>query len=405
MPYGAGIVEVNETNPDGINYSISVELVDDEYNNQTFLIINKLGIAGKVLDSGYPRVETLSNNASIYSIAYNNVTNTVALFGSSGDGDSVPLIIKLSLNDGTASGMVIDTMVFDSIEGLVPNYNELTSGVIQDDNSIIALGTGKVGENPNPTTYLIKVTADGLIDNTFDNLSTDEADDDVLSVNIPSDNTLASGKIFQLSDSSLVYAAIDSDEIQSYLVKLVDVDPTTGLDAQKYKLDNSFASAAEGEADGVITLNMSALTQFNNGPKVRARDIIVDSNNNIIVVGYAMFYMGKKAGFIAKFNGLTGAPDTTLGTNSLPGYYIPNGRNGCSYLKDPQLNPPTSEVESKLCDLYEFEKVSVLDDGSLIIHSLLQSAPENTINSVILKFIDQQDDHASSYSIFNGSPP
>jgi hypothetical protein len=407
------LIALAETDTNGDNYLLSVEIISTD--SVSTLRVTKFTIDGAI-SSGFPVEETLTDNAYFESNAYNSTANRVALFGGAGNGeeDNNSLLVFIDvecLADDSCQTAISEKNLGDT-NGLVPYYNRLTSGVVQDDGSVIALGFSRTSYDNNLDdsqiltldTFLLKIDFDeslnGTIDSDFDKSAGDSTDDDVLTVKIDSTNHINSGKLVQLSDSSLVYFATQTEsDSQSYLVRLVDAalgeDEVSG---QQYKIDVNFDDIAGGnsEIDGTILLDMSTLGSTSFYPlNIEVKDLAVNSNDEIIIVGNVS-PSGGNAGFIAKFNGLNGEADSLLGKNSLSGYSIPNGDAGCAYLG-------AGQSESDLCDILGYDRVSIANDGSLIIHALLQDSSGTSNNSVIMKFTEQHDDNASSYTIFNDS--
>ncbi|MBU2916917.1 tandem-95 repeat protein [Psychrosphaera sp. F3M07] len=394
---GTGLVEINETDANGDNYVISAEIVNEDVNN-SHLKLQKIDAHGYIITE-YPNI-VMPVVTLVSSIAYNSSLNTIALFGQSGSEVAINHIVLVDLADNAPENVVINEIDLSGLVGLSSNDNYLTAGILQDDGSVIALGTGELASTQDRVTFLLRVKADGSIDSTFDDLASDDANDDILSVEISAIGQVTSGKLVQLSDSSVIYSAIDYE--QSFLIKLTDADLSNGVDAQKYAVDTSFGTSLG--ASGIITVDMSGLATFSSPPQVEIRDLKVNSNDEIIAVGNAYFDY-EPTGFIAKLNGLNGAPHDTFGANSLPGYLVPNGRIQCSYLDSMMNGPPPGTTESKLCDIVGYDNISLTNDGSIIINAILEDSLENSVNSVILKFIEQFDDTANPYSIYVGSPP
>jgi hypothetical protein len=390
------IVEINEADSNGSNYLISAEIIIDS--GFSTLRLTKLDVDGNLVDS-YLLDTQLSTAAYIKNTAFNADSNTMALFGESSSG---PVIIRIQLDDYTPEKAVIDEFTIDNVDGLFYGDYDFTSGVVQNDNSIIALGTGIPSNTDTYMAFLIKLKADAdsseenPLDTTFDDYSADMANDSVLSIDIfPS--SVYSGKLIQLSDLSLVLSLngdLTSYDVESYLVKLTDSDISTP-DIQEYTIDTSFSES------GILSIDMSALSTYGTSPQTTITDFINTENDELILIGGAQFSYDTTTGFIAKFDSTTGLPDELLGQNSQPGYYIPNGDIECGYL---QASGESTGTESDLCNITLYDKISIADDGSIIIHTIIESlSMPNTANSVILKFKEQQDDNATPYTIYSGS--
>jgi len=401
------LIALAETDSNGDNYLLSVEIIVN--GDVSTLRATKFTIDGEI-SSGFPVEETLSVAYAYFeSSDYNAKANRAALFGGAGygedDNNSLLVVIDVACLADESCQKAVSEENLGNTNGLVANYNRLTSGVVQDDGSVIALGFGAIKDSQSPyeDTFLVKVDFDSELTSTmnsdFDNAANDGTDDDVLTVKIDSSNDIHSGKLVQLSDSSLVYFATQTEsDSQSYLVRLVDAglsDDT--ISGQQHKIDVNFddITGDDNEVDGTILLDMSTLGSNSFYPlNIEVKDLAVNSNDEIILVGNVN-PSGGNAGFIAKFNGLNGEPDSLLAKNSLSGYYIPNGDAGCSYLG--------GQGEDDLCSIIEYDRVSIANDGSLIIHARLQDSLDDSYNSAILKFKEQQNDNASSYTIFNDS--
>ncbi len=397
------MIELAETDTNGDNYLLSAEIISND--GVSTLRVTKFTIDGEVT-SGFPVEKALPEYAYFESSAYNNTADRVALFGGYSDGqtENTSLLVTIDVecitidDDGCPA---FDVQEFSNTPGLLSSYNQLTSGVVQDDGSVIALGFGAVDYSLKEDTFLLKMNFDqsliGETDPDFDNSPDDGTEnddgDDVLTVSTGNSNNVHSGKLIQLSDSSLVYFATQTEsDAQSYLVRLIDTDASS---TQKYVIDVNFddISAGDSGVDGMILLDMDSLST--NPLNIEVKDLAINSNDEIILVGNVS-PSGGNAGFIAKFKGLNGEADSLLGNNSLSGYSIPNGDAGCTYLG-------AGQSESDLCNILGYDRVSIANDGSLIIHALLQDSSGTSNNSVIMKFTEQHNDNASSYTIFNDS--
>ncbi|MFT6529699.1 MAG: hypothetical protein ACJAZB_001344 [Psychrosphaera sp.] len=396
MTVSSATVEISDLDVSGFNYLITAEVIDDD-NNGTYLHFNKLDVNGNLI-AAYAAY-TVPDGTDIEGIAYNASVNTVALFGRSGTEMSNSLIITFDLNDSDpTTNLAINEL---SVSGLSSGYNRLNSGVIQDDGSLIALGTGQLESVQGETTFLIRIKTDGLIDETFDDLAADTNNDEVLDIATVEDSYVTAGKLVQLEDSSLIYFANDYYNNESFVVKLVDSNAETGKIEQKYMLDVNFGD----NADGIVVLDMSLLVNDEQEEaEIYTNDLLVD-NNAIILVG-GVYINGNRAGFIAKFNSADGSPDATLGSKSQPGYFVPNGAESCEYLNDYYIGDEQNEFSTgtiSQCDVTDYDRLLIDDAGSLIIHSTVTSSPENSVNSVILKYTEQQNDNADPYYIFDSS--
>ncbi|GHB73678.1 hypothetical protein GCM10008107_23960 [Psychrosphaera saromensis] len=394
------LIELAETDDNGDNYLLSAEIIEDV--STSTLRVTKFTIDGEIY-SGFPVEKILPDYAYFENNAYNSTADRVALLGGYSDGqtentENNSLLVTIELN--CSSCPAFDVQEFSNTPGLVSSYNRLTSGVIQDDGSVIALGFGAVDDSLKEDVFLLKMNFDqsfiGIIDPDFDNSPNDGSDkddgDDVLKISTGNSNNVHSGKLVQLSDSSLVYIATQTEsDAQSYLVRLIDTDASS---TQKYAIDVNFddISAGDSGVDGIILLDMDSLSA--NPLNIEVKDLAVNSNDEIILVGNVST-TEIDAGFIAKFNGLNGEADSLVGKNSLSGYSIPNGDAGCNYLN-------TGQNEGDLCDILGYDRVSIASDGSLIIHALLPDSSGSSNNSAIMKFTEQHNDNASSYTISNG---
>ncbi|WP_299270433.1 cadherin domain-containing protein [uncultured Psychrosphaera sp.] len=403
------LIELAETDDNGDNYLLSAEIISND--GVSTLRVTKFTIDGEVT-SGFPVEKTLPEYAYFESSDYNSTADRVALFGGYSDGqtententENTSLLVTIDVECITIDDVdcpAFDMQEFSNTPGLLSSYNQLTSGVVQDDGSIIALGFGAVDDSLKEDTFLLKMNFDdsliGIIDSDFDNSARDGTEnddgDDVLTVSTGNSNNVHSGKLIQLSDSSLVYFATQTEsDAQSYLVRLVDKDTSS---TQKYAIDVNFDDITGGNSktDGMILLDMDSLSA--NSLNIEVKDLAVNPEDEIVLVGNVST-TEIDAGFIAKFNGLNGEADSLLGKNSLSGYSIPNGDAGCNYLN-------TGQNEGDLCDILGYDRVSIASDGSLIIHALLPDSSGSSNNSAILKFKEQQDDNATPYTIYSGS--
>lgn len=263
--------------------------------------------------------------------------------------------------------------------------SRLTSGVVQYDGSIIAVGTGSTGQTTN--TFLIKVNNDGTLDSTLNNSAALQESEHILVIDNKGSSGVESGKLVQLSDSSIIYIVNDSDLNEATLVKVINVaaDPSE----QKYVLDSNFDAYTDNTNDGMIPIDLSALGSQPQLVATAMNDMIKTDNDHIIFIGHADFG-ASDASFIGQFNGRYGTPHSTLGKNTLPGYFIPYGRQDC--------NSAASSLDVDLCDITNYEKLS-LYNNALIIHATVASTPENASNTAILKFVLTQKDLAQSYQM------
>jgi hypothetical protein len=404
------LIELAETDDNGDNYLLSAEIISND--GVSTLRVTKFTIDGDIT-SGFPVEKALPEYAYFESSAYNNTADRVALFGGYSDGqtentENTSLLVTIDVECITIDDVdcpAFDMQEFSNTPGLLSSYNQLTSGVVQDDGSIIALGFGAVDDTYKEDTFLLKMNFDdsliGIIDSDFDNSARDGTEnddgDDVLTVSTGNSNNFHSGKLLQLSDSSLVYFDTQTEsDSQSYLVRLVDADTSSD---QRYVIDVNFDDIAGGSSgvDGIILLNMDPLKSDSSYPlDIEIKDLAVNSEDELILVGNVS-PTAANAGFIAKFNGINGEPDSLLGKNSLSGYYIPNGDAQCDYFG--------GQVADDLCNIFEYDRVSIANDNSLIIHARLLDLIDYSYNSAILKFTEQQNDNAQPYTVYNGSLP
>ncbi|NVK24196.1 MAG: cadherin-like domain-containing protein, partial [Gammaproteobacteria bacterium] len=354
---------------------IYLQLEEESSSSTTSLIVHKYDSNGNVV-SGFPVSNTLAMQVSINEVIYNEMVEKVAIIGTSNVEIGDAYALMFSPSNGSVDYEFAPTQLFgvDATFG-DPYANTLTAGIIRDDGTLIAIGNADTDTVSN--TFMLKLSTSGLTDSSFGTVTS--SGDYALTVT----SEVEPIKLAELSDNSLVLLGYHTSDFEFGLYKF-DVSGDSYVLNSNYNSDINYDYMPIDASTMISNIND---TSYDN----EVKDMVVDDSDRITFAGSLYVYARGDYGFIARFNGADGSVDTTLGNQTYPGYWMPAGVEDCQN--------QTSNTYIDVCDITSFEQLNVTSDGAIILHGIA-SAPDNYQHTVILKFIESQNDTApASYSL------